>query len=695
MFEQPIFSNRLAKEKSPHLLQHAHNPVDWYPWGEEAFERAKNEDKPIFLSIGYFSCHWCHRMREECFQNPDIASMMNEVFVCIKVDREELPQVDALYMEFAQTLAVGVAGWPLNVVLTPDLKPFSALSYVPIDGFSAALSLGKMISEIKEIWQGEERELLVSQADKIVESFENTLQESGSELPDELHLINTAELLFRLADPLYGGIKGMPKFVIVPQICFMLRFVYESSDSRALFYVERTLEMMSRGGVHDHLGGGFSRYAVDEKWVTPHFEKMLCDNALLLRSFLETWQLNKKEPFKYLAKKTLSYLLREMQSNEGVFYSSQDADSSGREGAFYTWSFEEIINLLGHDDSLLFCEFYNVFKEGNFHGRNILHQSCSLEEFAERHDADDVELKEIFEEQKKLLFEYRKKRSPPLRDQKIIVAWNALMMNSLALAAQVFFDLRFLDQAKKIAGFIKTRLFVDGNLLHRYCDGEAKYMGDLDDYAYLIQALLTLFEGDGDPTFLAWAMQLSAVLEQGFKAEGGAFYTSDSRDELLIMRRCEFIDGALPSANAVHCENLIRLYQMSGDERYWEQAQDILRAVKDSLDGFNPSYCYHLIALHWAIDPTAANITIALNENEDYQAEIRAVLARCFIPYKSIVWRREGDEHLFDLLPLTKEQKSIDGKTTVYISQVGSSMLPLTERADIIEAIESLRRIAN
>ncbi|MFT4552518.1 MAG: hypothetical protein ACI9S8_001143 [Chlamydiales bacterium] len=689
MIEHP-YTNRLINEKSPHLLHHAHNPVDWFPWGEDAFEAARKQEKPIFLSIGYATCHWCHMMEKQCFNNIEIANLINESFVCIKVDREELPEVDAIYMDFAQTMMAGVVGWPLNVVLTPDLKPFYAMTYFPEDGSLGPLGMGQMILNIKAMWDGEERQNVSLQAERIVETFENSQFAQGAEMPDSLHSVNTAELLFRLADPIYGGIKGMPKFPVVCQICFMLRYVFETRDARALFYADKSMEMMQRGGIHDHLGGGFARYTSDERWMVPHFEKMLYDNALIVRATLEMWQLTKKPHYRKLSEDVISYLISNLEHKNGGFYSAEDADLEGKEGYYYTWTYEEVANILGFDNCTLFCEYYDITRDGNFEGRNVINAPYSLEEYAELKEMEEDELALHFETQRRILLEARKKRSKPFRDEKIISSWNGLTINALAESARILQDNRSLEAAKKAARFVKSHLWVDGRFLRRWCDGEARFDATLEDYAFMIQGLLTLFEVDGDAGWLAWAMQLTAVLENSFKEHEGAFFSTDGSDSSLLINRCEFVDGAIPSGNAAHCENLLRLYQFTGELRYLEHAEDILRAAKEYLDGFNPSYCYHLIVLQWYLSEKTVEIVIALNQDDEHKVEIQCALAEHFIPYKVVIWRREDDEHLFELLPFVRNQRSRDGKTTVYICQGGQGALPMTNLSEILAKFKEL-----
>ena len=459
MTERPHHTNRLIKQKSPYLLQHAHNPVDWYPWGVEAFTAATENDKPIFLSIGYATCHWCHVMEQECFENLNVAQLMNETFINIKVDREELPEVDNLYMEFAQSMMAGSAGWPLNLILTPDLKPFFAATYLPPTSGQGLMGLTELIMRIREVWHGEERENVVEQASKILEVFSETIHYKGELLPEKELIEGTADILFRMADPIYGGMKGTPKFPIGYQANFMLSYSATKKDSRAVFFVERTLDMMHRGGIYDHLGGGFSRYSVDEKWLVPHFEKMLYDNALLIESYLATWQLTKKPLYRQICEDVIQYILRDMTHAEGGFYSAEDADSEGHEGWFYTWPFEEVQNILGKKESPLFCEYYNITPEGNFEGRNILNTPLRLEEFAEKYKANVEDLITLFSEQKHKLWKEREKRVHPLKDDKILTAWNGLMIHSLVQAGSAFSEKRYLNAALKAAQFIRKNMW--------------------------------------------------------------------------------------------------------------------------------------------------------------------------------------------------------------------------------------------
>ncbi len=689
MAEHHLYTNRLIHEKSPYLLQHAHNPVDWYPWGEEAFEAARKQDKPIFLSIGYATCHWCHVMEKESFEDVEVAQMMNRSFINIKVDREELPDVDSLYMEFAQSMMAGAAGWPLNVILTSELQPFFAATYLPPYSSHGLMGLTDLISRLEEIWASSNRQKILSQAEKIVELFSENVHAKGEEMPTIALVTETAELLYKMADPIYGGMKGAPKFPIGYQASFMLRYYSRMEDSRALFLVERILDMMHRGGIYDHLGGGFSRYSVDEQWLVPHFEKMLYDNAILAQSYLEAWQLTKKPLYREVCEEILNYILRDMTYPEGGFYSAEDADSEGHEGRFYTWPYEEVVRIIGREEGRLFCEFYDITPEGNFEGRNILHTSLSLDEFAAAHQRNVEELQQLFARQKKQLWQEREKREHPFKDDKILSSWNGLMIYSLAEAGCALSNATYLAAAVKAGRFIRNHLWQNQRLLRRWRDGQALFSASLDEYAFMIRGCLSLFEANCGTEWLQWGIEMTQILQDEFKEKGGAFYQTDGKDKNLILRKCQFADGAEPSGNAIHCENLLRLYHILGDENYFTQAEDILKAVKNYLDNYPPGYCYHVMNLYFYYDQHVPTIVIALNSKKAFQEEIKKLIYKSFIPYKSLIWQQQ-DVDLEELIPFIEEQEAIQDQTTLYICYEGVCQKPLTDFADMQEAIHKL-----
>lgn len=683
-------TNRLIHEKSPYLLQHAHNPVDWYPWGDEAFKAAKDQDKPIFLSIGYATCHWCHVMEEECFEDESIAMMMNQAFVNIKVDREELPEVDSLYMEFAQSMMTGAAGWPLNILLTPDLKPFFAATYLPPQGGHGLMGMDELVIRISDIWRGDQREKLLEQANRIVEVFEESLKVKGEELPGPEAIENAAEIFFKLADPVNGGLKGTPKFPLGYQVSFLLGCYRYLQEGRSLFLVERTLNMMQRGGIYDHLGGGFSRYSVDEKWLIPHFEKMLYDNAILAFSYLETWRATENPFFQKICTEIIDYVLRELRHSKGGFYSAEDADSEGREGYFYTWSMEEIEQILGKDEAQLFCRIYGITEEGNFEGRNVLHMPQSFEEIAGRTHMDFNQLLHLLNRMKKALFEVRQKREHPFKDDKILTSWNGLMIHALAEAGSACDDMRYIGAAHESASFIKNHLWKKGQLYRRWREEEFRFNASLDEYVFLIKGLLSLYEATAETSWLEWALELAEILNEKFKAEGGAFYQTDGTDQNIILRKCQFADGAEPSGNAVHVENLLRLYSMTWDLRYKIQAEDILKAAKKFIDNYPMGYCYHLLALQRYHNRQVPTLVVALNEQQEYLLDIRQMIYKLFLPHRSIIWRRSNDQQLFSLLPHVREQPPIEGKTTLYICHQGICKKPLVHLQDMHTALKKL-----
>ncbi len=684
------YTNRLIHQKSPYLQQHAHNPVDWYPWGDEAFAAAKEADKPIFLSIGYSTCHWCHVMEKESFENEEIASKLNEAFINIKMDREEHPYLDNIYMDFAQSLMSGASGWPLNVILTPDLKPLFAATYLPPHTRTGLMGLSELINRINEVWEGEERERILLQADKILDIFSETIHIRGEEFPPKEFIGETIEILFKISDPAHGGIKGVPKFPIGYQYNLFLHYYATMKDSRALFIAERTLDLMHRGGIYDHLGGGFSRYSVDEMWLVPHFEKMLYDNALLVFSYLELWQVSKKEAYKEICEEIVAYVLRDLASPLGGFYSAEDADSEGKEGKFYLWSLEEIQNILGKEESRLFCDYFHISSSGNFEGKNILHTPEKIEEFCNRRQLDPVSVLDRVRLQKKILWKAREQRIHPSKDQKIITSWNGLMIHSLAQAGCAFKNPKYLEAAVKAAGFIRSQLWKEDILLRRWCDGEAKFLAGIDDYAFLIQGLLSLFETDQGTEWLLWAFRLTHILEKKFKVDQGAFFQTDDREENVILRKAHFSDGAEPSGNSIHCENLLRLYQLTFDPSFLEQAEDILKAVKNYLENYAPGYTYSIINLNRYYNEHAPTLIISLNKENEHYEQIKKAIFESFIPHKAVIWRREEDQELLDLIPSLKERQPKDHKTTLYICHKGDCQKPLNDLDSILKAIEKL-----
>ena len=670
------FQNRLIKEKSPYLLQHAHNPVDWYPWSAEAFAKAKEQDKPIFLSIGYATCHWCHVMSRESFENPELAEEMNDLFINIKIDREELPEIDSLYMEFAQALMASGVGWPLNVILTPDLKPFYAVTYLPPEERQGMMGLKQLIHHIREIWHSDEKELLFDQANQLVDLFKKSVMTRGDKIPTEELVDDTLERLFEGADPVYGGMKGAPKFPMGYQCQFFLNYAQIYNDPRPLFFAEKTLQMMHMGGIYDPVGGGFSRYSVDEHWLVPHFEKMLYDNALLAGVYLDAWKYTRKETYKNICQEILNYVLRDMKHEEGGFYSAEDADTDGIEGAFYLWTKKEVEALLSVSDSQLFCEYFNITEKGNFEGKNILHQRLSLEEFCSYRKYKQTDIENSLQNSLHILFEARKKRKHPFKDDKILVSWNALMIDTFIKAGMALTHAPYIEAGIKAMTFIRKHLWKEGKLFRRFREGQTDYEGCLDDYTFLIRALLTLYEAGQGKEHLQWAIEMTEYLERDYKADEGAFYFT-SPNHSILLRRCELYDGSLPSGNAIHAENLLRLYQMTHNREYWIQAEDILKVAKSFIETYPQGASYHLISLSRYLDKEMTTFTIAVDEKERGKKEIQQAFFSHLLPHKVLDWKSNDSEY-----------PCIDGKTTLYLCKQGKCQSPISDLDKIVEVIE-------
>lgn len=661
-------TNRLNKEKSPYLLQHAQNPVDWYPWGEEAFAKALAEDKPIFLSIGYATCHWCHVMEKESFRDETIAEAMNQTFVCVKVDREEMPEVDNLYMEFAQALMSSGGGWPLNIALTPEKKPFFATTYLPPRQNHGMMGLAELVSHLSEMWKSSERELLMEQADKIVELFQEASLIQGDELPSKELLLDATEALFEVVDPVNGGIKGAPKFPLGYHLSYLLNFAKTYDDSRALFYVDVCLEKMRRGGIYDHIGGSFARYSVDERWEIPHFEKMLYDNAILLESYIDGYLALGKTDHKDTAEAIATFLLREMHSENGSFYSAEDADSEGQEGTYYVWAFSELQSLLPENDFAHFIAYYGVTPEGNFHGKNVLFEPFDKKEFCAVSGLSFDELQSLLERCHAVLWETRSKREKPFLDDKVLTAWNALAIQALARASLICHEPAWMEAAVQGVGFIKKYLYKDGQLLKRYREGESNFRAGLDDYAFLIRALLTLYEVGQGQDHLDFAIELTATLKKAFKAENGAFYLADANDETMLLRKCEFYDGALPTGNAMHAENLLRLCAITGNEGYAEDADDIFKSAKLFIESYPPGTAYFLKALLLRYSHDVGTVTLSLDASDDLKQKATELLGNHFNPHLTTIWK----------------QGTLTPEAIAHVALVGKGQ----ENIDSIEALE-------
>ncbi|MDF2549275.1 MAG: yyaL [Chlamydiales bacterium] len=660
--------NQLTQEKSPHLERHAASPIAWRPWGEAAFLLAKQLDRPIFLSIGYASCHYCHVMERESFSDALIASHLNENFINIKVDRQELPEIDLFYMEISQLMLEQGPGWPLNLFLTPTLHPFLAFTYIPPYSINETSGFIAVIERVKAMWDDcEVRDRLIGEAEKRVQLFQKHVSLSGETLPSKDLLKEAAALFYRRADAQFGGFSGAPKFPQSYHALFLLAHSYRAADSRALFLAEKNLAMVFRGGIYDQIGGGISRYSVDEKWSVPSFEKMLLDNALFLESAQTLLLATKKPLYRQIMEEVSEYILRDMTHLLGAFCAAEDADSEGKEGAFYTWDYEEVISLLGEKQGSLLAEFYGVRPRGSFQGKNILQVAIPLEEFARKKNSALQPLADSLKAGRQALFQERQKRERPLRDDLILTSANSLMIHSLALASAASGRGDYWQAALKAAEFIEHFLIVDGALYRRWRLFEVRHEANLEEYAFAIRAWLTLFEVGGDAKHLKLALTLNEQVERGFKKVGGAFYQTKERLHPFFGRKCHFSDGAEPSGNSVHAENLLRLYRMTLEERFLKQAKDIFKGAHPYLLKHPVGYGYLCYSLERYCQEGPL-LVVALAE-EDQREEVARLIGQSFLPFKSLIWRRATDPSIDALLPVHSHLKPIGQEATLYVQQ--------------------------
>lgn len=645
--------NRLAREKSPYLLQHADNPVDWYPWGEEAFEKARRGDKPIFLSIGYSTCHWCHVMARESFEDPEVAELMNEVFVCVKVDREERPDIDEIYMRVCQMLT-GSGGWPLTIVMTPDKKPFFAGTYMPKKGRLGRMGMVELINAVRGLWENR-REEVVSSAEKIAGVLRRAGEASPGEGLGEEVLDEAYHGLVERYDPEYGGLGDAPKFPMAPSLMFLLRYWKRRKRRKALDMVTKTLREVRKGGIYDHVGYGFHRYSTDRRWLLPHFEKMLYDQALLAVAYIEAYQETGDTVLGRAAREVFTYVLRDMRSPEGGFYSAEDAESGGEEGGFYLWSLDEVYEVLGREEGELVAWIYGMKGEGNFleeatgreTGKNILHLKKSLSRAASEKGMREDELRRRLEDALKKLFSAREVRARPGRDDKILADWNGLMIAALAKGAQVFDEPGYLEAAEEAASFILEKMTTsEGRLLHRYRDGDAAIPGYLDDYAYVVWGLLELYEATYRWDYVRQALRLNEVLLQHFWDDevGGFFFTADDGEELLMRGKAAH-DGSLPSGNAVAMLNLLRLAKLTAEKALEEKAAEMIRAFCRDVSRAPIGHLFFLAALDFALGPTYEVVIVGALQDEGVKEMLRGLRGR-FLPRKVVVLLTEEVEDL-------------------------------------------------
>jgi len=696
--------NKLINEKSPYLIQHAYNPVEWYPWGEEAFQKARDEDKPIFLSIGYSTCYWCHVMEREVFENEHIAGEMNKLFVNIKVDREERPDVDRVYMSALQAMT-GSGGWPMSMFLTNDLKPFYGATYVPPTSKYGLPGFEDLINQLAIGWK--------TRRDEVNESGENILNHireasqnmtSTGELDKEM-LLKGAQQFKNGFDEEYGGFGESPKFPRPPGINFLLRAYYRFEDSESLQMVIRTLLQMAKGGLYDHLGGGFHRYSVDRYWRVPHFEKMLYDQAQLAVNYLEAYQITGDKYFGDITRDVLAYVGRVMTDANGGFYSAEDAESvidpaephEKEEGAFYVWSKSEIDTLLG-DDTEIFNYFYGVNAHGNapqgsdphsvFAQKNILYKAHSISETSNKFERSTDEINNLLEDSKKALFDAREKRPQPHKDDKILTSWNGLMISAFAKAYGVFNEPAYLEKAKKAADFILENLYnsAEKKLLHRWRDGESKIDATLEDFSFFSQGLVDLYEASFEEKYLKLAVELSEVMINYFydKAEGGFFDTS-GKDKSILVRTKEDYDSAEPTGNAIAINNLLRLSALTGNTIWYDMAYKSVLAFSGKLEKMPYAMPQMLVALDSLLNKPKQIIIAGRSNDETAFRMMREVLTR-FIPDKVIV-KIDPKDAANSITFVTKVVQS-SAETMAYVCENFTCRLPVKTPEEFVKLLD-------
>ncbi len=684
---QHAHTNRLIDETSPYLLQHAHNPVDWYPWGSEALERARAEDKPILLSVGYSACHWCHVMERESFEDEDTAALMNEHFVNIKVDREERPDIDAIYMQAVQAMTQH-GGWPMTVFLTPQGEPFYGGTYFPPEPRYGMPSFQQLLSAMSDTWRNRRDDVLTS-ARELTEHLVTAEQlKAGAGGLNERLLDQAASSIQQRFDPRYGGWGKAPKFPAPQTIDFLLRQYQRKGDETVRQQAEYTLLRMAHGGMYDQLGGGFHRYSVDEKWLVPHFEKMLYDNGQLARTYLHAYQLTGNTEYRRIVEETLDYIMREMTAPEGGYYAAQDADSEGVEGKFFVWTAAEVRQALG-EDANLFAQIYDVTTRGNWEHTNILHLPRPIEDIARVTGQPVERLREVVERGKRTLFALREQRVHPQRDDKVLTNWNGLMLAAMADAGRVLDRQDYLESAQHNAEFVLTAMRVNGRLRHSYKDGQAKVEAFLSDYALYAEGLLTLYRATFELRWLQAARDLAEHMLAHFwdQEQGGFFQTSDEH-ETLIARPKDLFDEAVPSGNAVAAHVLLQLGALLGEPEYDRRARATIELVTSALQQYPSAFATMLNALDFALAVPREVAIMGEPRDAATQRLIDALDTR-WLPNVIVAAAHPDDTAAAELVPLLRERPLRDGKATAYVCRSFVCNLPTTEPDEMLRQIDS------
>ena len=678
--------NRLSEELSPYLLQHQNNPVDWYPWNEEAFLKAREENKPIFLSIGYATCHWCHVMEHESFEDREVAALLNEVFVAVKVDREERPDIDQVYMTYCQ-LSTGHGGWPLTIIMTPDKEPFFAGTYLPKQSRHGRVGMMDLIPRVQGIWESRHQEVLDSarQNTEILNKASEWVVDTS--VPGKAVLDHAYRQLSENFDDQHGGFGTAPKFPSPHQLLFLIDYHQATGEGSALEMVKMTLQKMRLGGIFDHIGFGFHRYSTDAQWLLPHFEKMLYDQAMIALAAIETYNVTQEHIYREIADRIFDYVYRDMTAPEGAFYSAEDADSERVEGKFYVWLESEIEELLSADEVNLVKKHYNFEQRGNFvdeashvrTGANIPHLATSLFEL-------DQKTQQALENARQTLFNTRKQRIHPLKDDKILTDWNGLLIAALARYVQVVGNEdKHLEKAKAAVRFIRETLYKDEQgLFHRYRKGVSGIRGHLDDYAFLVWGLIELYRVEYDVEHLAWAVELTdLMLEKFWDDEKGGFYFASSDGELLIARTKEAYDGAIPSGNSIALMNLLRLSRMTGNTKYDEKADQMLKMFGAPMRRQPSGFTAMLLGLRFVQNKSYEIVVVGEKEDSDTQ-RLLEVINEASIHQAALLVRDESSKDALDqIAPFTVEMQALNDRATVYVCQDFQCNLPVNDPEEL------------
>jgi len=676
-------TNNLINETSPYLLQHAHNPVDWYPWGEVALAKARAEDKPILLSIGYSACHWCHVMEHESFENEEIAKLMNENFVNIKVDREERPDLDQIYMSAVQMMT-GQGGWPMTMFLTPEGVPFYGGTYFPPADRYNMPGFPRVLLSVAEAYRSQPEQVAGTATAMLGELRRVGLAEPSRDMLTSELLAASYRRIAANYDRVNGGFGGAPKFPPAMTLEFLLHTLHRTGASEAQQIVEHTARKMANGGMYDQIGGGFHRYSVDARWLVPHFEKMLYDNALLSRMYLHLYQVTKDPDARRVAEETLDYVVREMTDPGGGFYSSQDADSEGHEGKFFVWSRQEIVDTLQQPNADIFCDYFNVTEGGNFEGQNILNVTETIEDVAARNKLSVEELRETLAAARRKLFTIRERRIKPGRDEKLLTAWNGLMLSSFAEAAAILERPDYRRVAEANASFLLEHLQSDALLLRTYKAGEAKLNAYLEDYACLIDGLISLYEATGTLKWIESAISLAdRMIEEFWDGESGGFFFTGKSHEQLIVRSKEFLDNATPSGNSIATLSLLRLSVLTGNENYRRLATTVLRLLADQIGRYPSAFGFALSALDFYLD-VPLEIAIVGDPADSRLPELLRVVWQTYVPNRVVALCTEDHKRAADLLPLLRQRDTLASQPTAFVCEAYTCKTPAHSADELI-----------